>query len=135
MLVDKAQLMHLTGPEMTVLFGGMRVLATNFDGSNYGVFTKKPGTLTNDYFKNLLDINITWSEKSSDEQYFQGKDRKSNKVLWEGSRVDLIFGSNSQLRAIAEVYACDDSNKKFIKDFVKVWSKVMNLDRFDKKLN
>ena len=135
MLIDKAQLMQLSGPEMTVLIGGMRVLGTNFDGSNYGVFTKKIGTLTNDYFKNLLDMNITWSAKDKDEQYFQGKNRKTNKVLWEGSRVDLIFGSNSQLRAIAEVYASDDSKEKFVKDFVKVWSKVMNLDRFDKKLN
>ena len=113
----------------------MRVLGTNFDGSNYGVFTKKVGTLTNDYFKNLLDMNITWSDKDDKEQYFQGKNRKTNKVIWEGSRVDLIFGSNSQLRAIAEVYASDDSSKKFIKDFVKAWSKVMNLDRFDKKIN
>ena len=135
MMIDKAQLMQLTGPEMTVLFGGMRVLGTNFDGSNYGVFTKKVGTLTNDYFKNLLDINITWNEKGEDEQYFEGRNRKSKKVVWEGSRVDLIFGSNSQLRAIAEVYASEDSNKKFVNDFAKVWSKVMNLDRFDKKIN
>ena len=135
MMIDKAQLMQLTGPEMTVLFGGMRVLGTNFDGSNYGVFTKKVGTLTNDYFKNLLDMNITWNEKGEDEQYFEGRNRKSKKVVWEGSRVDLIFGSNSQLRAIAEVYASEDSNKKFVNDFAKVWSKVMNLDRFDKKIN
>jgi len=135
MLVDKAQLMGLTGPEMTVLFGGMRVLGTNFDGSNYGVFTNKPGTLTNDFFKNLLDMNITWIEKDKDEKYFEGKNRKSNKVVWNGSRVDLIFGSNSQLRAISEVYASDDAKEKFVKDFVKVWSKVMNLDRFDKKIN
>ena len=135
MMIDKAQLMQLTGPEMTALFGGMRVLGTNFDGSNYGVFTKKVGTLTNDYFKNLLDMNITWNEKGEDEQYFEGRNRKSKKVVWEGSRVDLIFGSNSQLRAIAEVYASEDSNKKFVNDFAKVWSKVMNLDRFDKKIN
>ena len=135
MLIDKAQLMSLTGPELTVLLGGMRVLNTNFDGSNFGVFTKKPGTLTNDYFKNLLDMNITWSEKDKGEQYFVGKNRKTDKVVWEGSRVDLILGSNSQLRAIAEVYASDDSDKKFIYDFVKAWSKVMNLDRFDKKYN
>ena len=135
MMIDKAQLMQLTIPEMTVLFGGMRVLGTNFDGSNYGVFTKKVGTLTNDYFKNLLDMNITWNEKGEDEQYFEGRNRKSKKVVWEGSRVDLIFGSNSQLRAIAEVYASEDSNKKFVNDFAKVWSKVMNLDRFDKKIN
>ena len=135
MLIDKAQLMGLTGPEMTTLFGGMRVLGTNFDGSNYGVFTKKIGALTNDYFKNLLDMDISWCEKDKKEKYFQGKNRKTNKVIWEGSRVDLIFGSNSQLRAIAEVYASDDSEEKFIKDFVKVWSKVMNLDRFDVKNN
>ena len=135
MMIDKAQLMQLTGPEMTVLFGGMRVLGTNFDGSNYGVFTKKVGTLTNDYFKNLLDMNITWNEKGEDEQYFEGRDRKSKKIVWEGSRVDLIFGSNSQLRAIAEVYAGDGSEKKFVNDFVKAWSKVMNLDRFDLKNN
>ena len=135
MLIDKAQLMGLTIPEMTVLFGGMRSLNTNFDGSKYGVFTKNPGTLTNDYFKNLLDMNITWSEKDINEQYFQGKNRKNNKVVWEGSRVDLIFGSNSQLRAISEVYASDDANQKFVKDFARVWSKVMNLDRFDKKIN
>ena len=135
MMIDKAHLMQLTGPEMTVLFGGMRVLGTNFDGSNYGVFTKKVGTLTNDYFKNLLDMNITWNEKGEDEQYFEGRNRKSKKIVWEGSRVDLIFGSNSQLRAIAEVYASEDSNKKFVNDFAKVWSKVMNLDRFDKKIN
>ena len=135
MLIDKAQLMKLTAPEMSVLFGGMRVLSTNFDGSHYGVFTRKPGVLTNDYFKNLLDMDITWSEKDDAEQYFQGKNRKTNKIIWEGSRVDLIFGSNSQLRAISEVYASEESDKKFVKDFVKVWSKVMNLDRFDKKIN
>ena len=135
MMIDKAQLMQLTIPEMTVLFGGMRVLGTNFDRSKYGVFTKKIGTLSNDYFKNLLDMNITWTEKDKNEQFFQGKNRKTNKVIWEGTRVDLIFGSNSQLRAVAEVYASDDAKEKFIKDFVKVWSKVMNLDRFDLKLN
>ena len=135
MLIDKAQLMGLTGPEMTVLIGGMRVLNTNFDSSKFGVFTKKPETLTNDYFINLLDMNITWNEVDEKEQLFEGKDRKTNKTKWNGTRVDLIFGSNSQLRAIAEVYACEDSEKKFVNDFVKAWSKVMNLDRFDKKLN
>ena len=135
MLIDKAQLMGLTGPEMTVLIGGMRVLNTNFDSSKFGVFTKKPETLTNDYFINLLDMNITWNEVDEKEQLFEGKDRKTNKSKWNGTRVDLIFGSNSQLRAIAEVYACEDSEKKFVNDFVKAWSKVMNLDRFDKKLN
>ena len=135
MLIDKSQLMGLTGPEMTVLVGGMRSLNTNYDGSNNGIFTKRPGTLSNDYFKNLLDMNITWNEKDKKEKYFEGRDRNTNLIKWEGSRVDLIFGSNSQLRAIAEVYACEGSEKKFVDDFVKVWSKVMNLDRFDKELN
>ena len=134
-LIDKAQLMGLTAPEMTVLVGGMRVLDTNFDHSKNGVFTKKPGTLTNDYFVNLLDMNITWKETDKSEQLFVGKDRKTNKVKWHGTRVDLIFGSNSQLRALAEVYACNDSSKKFVNDFVSAWTKVMNSDRFDLKLN
>ena len=130
-LVDKAQLMQLTAPEMTVLIGGMRVLDTNYDKSKNGVFTKNPGTLSTDYFVNLLDMNTTWKETDKSEQYFIGKDRKSNKNKWKGSRVDLIFGSNSQLRALAEVYACKDSSQKFVKDFVSAWTKVMNLDRFD----
>ena len=134
-LIDKAQLMGLTAPEMTALVGGMRVLDTNFDNSNHGVFTKKPGTLTNDYFTNLLDMNITWKETDKSEQTFVGTDRKTSKVKWKGSRVDLIFGSNSQLRALAEVYACDDSQDKFISDFISSWVKVMNADRFDLKLN
>ena len=134
-LIDKSQLMGLTAPEMTVLIGGMRVLDTNFDNSKNGVFTKKPGTLTNDYFVNLLDMNTTWKETDSSEQLFEGKDRKTNKVKWHGTRVDLIFGSNSQLRALAEVYACKDSSDKFINDFVSAWTKVMNSDRFDLKLN
>ena len=134
-LIDKAQLMGLTAPEMTALVGGMRVLDTNFDNSNHGVFTKKPGTLTNDYFTNLLDMNITWKETDKSEQTFVGTDRKTSKVKWKGSRVDLIFGSNSQLRALAEVYACDDSQDKFITDFISAWVKVMNADRFDLKLN
>ena len=134
-LIDKAQLMGLTAPEMTVLVGGMRVLDTNFDHSKNGVFTKKPGTLTNDYFVNLLDMNTTWKETDKSEQLFVGKDRKTNKVKWHGTRVDLIFGSNSQLRALAEVYACNDSSKKFVNDFVSAWTKVMNSDRFDLKLN
>jgi len=134
-LVDKAQLMGLTAPEMTVLIGGMRVLDTNFDNSKFGVFTKKPGTLTNDYFINLLDMNTTWKETDKSEQKFIGSDRKTKKVRWEGTRVDLIFGSNSQLRALAEVYACEDSQEKFVKDFVAAWVKVMNADRFDLKLN
>ncbi len=131
MLVDKAQLMKLSAPEMTVLIGGMRVLNSNFDKSNIGVFTKKPETLTNDFFINLLDMGITWKETDSNEQLFNGRDRKTNKVKWKASRVDLIFGSNSQLRAIAEVYACEDSKMKFISDFITAWIKVMNLDRFD----
>ena len=131
MLIDKSQLMGLTAPEITVLIGGMRSLNTNYDGSNNGIFTKRPEILSNDYFKNLLDMNITWNEKDNKEKFFEGKDRKSGKIKWHGSRVDLIFGSNSQLRALAEVYACEGSEKKFVKDFVKVWSKVMNLDRFD----
>ena len=135
LLVDKAQLMRLTAPEMTVLVGGMRVLNANYDGSDNGVFTKKPGSLSNDYFKNLLDMNTTWKEVDKKEQLFVGKDRNTNKVKWKGTRVDLIFGSNSQLRAIAEVYACEDGEKKFISDFIAAWTKVMNSDRFDLKLN
>ena len=131
MLIDKANLMKLTAPEMTVLVGGMRVLDTNYDGSSNGVFTKKPGTLTNDFFTNLIDMNTTWKEVSEDEELFEGRDRKTNKVKWTGTRADLIFGSNSQLRALAEVYACEDSKDKFLKDFVSAWIKVMNLDRFD----
>jgi len=132
-LVDRAQLMKLTAPEMTVLVGGMRVLNTNFDKSKHGVFTKKLETLTNDFFVNLLDMNTTWKEVSKKEDLFEGRDRKTNKVKWIGTRVDLIFGSNSQLRAIAEVYACEDSKSKFIADFISAWTKVMNLDRFDLK--
>ena len=134
-LIDKAQLMGLTAPEMTVLIGGMRVLDTNYNSSKYGVFTKKLGTLTNDYFTNLLDMNTTWKEIDKSEQVFEGSDRKTKKNKWKGTRVDLIFGSNSQLRALAEVYACDDSQDKFINDFVAAWVKVMNADRFDLKLN
>ena len=134
-MIDKSQLMGLTAPEMTVLIGGMRVLDANFDNSKYGVFTKKPGVLTNDYFKNLLDMDITWKEEDKSEQTFVGIDRKTKKIKWKGTRVDLIFGSNSQLRALAEVYACEDSKDKFIKDFILAWVKVMNADRFDLKLN
>ena len=131
MLVDRANLMKLTAPEMTALIGGMRVINTNFDNSNHGVFTKKPGKLTNDFFINLLDMNTTWKETSNKEDLFEGKDRKTGKVKWKGTRADLIFGSNSQLRAFAEVYACEDSKEKFLADFVAAWTKVMNLDRFD----
>ena len=131
LLVDKSQLLQLTAAEMTVLVGGMRVMGANFNNSSHGVFTKKPGKLTNDFFINLLDMNIKWKETSSKEDNFRGKDRKTNKVKWTGTRADLIFGSNSQLRALAEVYATDDSLDKFINDFISAWTKVMNADRFD----
>lgn len=131
LLIDKAQLLTLTAPEMTVLVGGMRVLNTNFDKSRNGVFTSRPETLTNDFFLNLLNLSTTWKATSDDQNVFEGRDRKSGSVKWSGSRVDLIFGSNSELRAIAEVYGCEDSQEKFIKDFVAAWNKVMNLDRFD----
>ena len=131
MLVDKAQLLTLTPPEMTVLVGGMRVLNTNFDQSQYGVLTNRPGQLTNDFFVNLLDTGTAWKAISEDAEVFEGRDRKTGKVKWTGTRVDLIFGSNSELRALAEVYGCSDSQQKFVKDFVAAWTKVMNLDRFD----
>ena len=131
MLVDKAQLLTLTAPEMTVLIGGMRVLNANYDGSQHGVFTERPETLTNDFFVNLLDLDTTWKATSEDENEFEGRDRATGEVKWTGTRVDLIFGSNSELRAIAEVYGCDDAQEKFVNDFVAAWTKVMNLDRFD----
>jgi catalase-peroxidase len=131
LLVDRAQLLTLTAPEMTVLIGGMRVLNTNFGHSQHGVFTNRPEALTNDFFVNLLDMNTTWKPASKDEDIFEGRDRVTGKLKWTGTRVDLIFGSNSQLRAIAEVYACNDSLNKFIHDFIAAWSKVMNADRFD----
>mgnify|MGYP000698782397 CR=1 FL=1 len=131
MLVDRAQLLTLTAPEMTALVGGMRVLNTNFDQSKHGVFTKRPETLTNDFFANLLDLSTTWKATSASEAVFEGRDRATGAVKWTGTRVDLIFGSNSELRAIAEVYGCADSEEKFVQDFVKAWTKVMNLDRFD----
>ena len=130
-LVDRAQLLKLTAPEMTVLVGGMRALNANFGQSQHGVFTKQPETLTNDFFVNLLDMNTEWRASSKSEGVFEGRDRSTGKIKWTGTRVDLIFGSNSQLRAIAEVYASADSKKAFVKDFVAAWSKVMNLDRFD----
>ena len=130
LLVDKAQLLTLTAPEMTVLIGGMRVLGTNVGKSKHGVFTKRPGTLTNDFFVNLLDMGTEW-KATSDENVLEGHDRKSGKVKWTGTRVDLIFGSNSELRALAEVYAQDDAQQKFVADFVAAWNKVMNADRFD----
>jgi catalase-peroxidase len=131
MLLDKAQLLTLTAPEMTVLVGGMRVLNTNFDHSQHGVFTKRPGTLTNDFFVNLIDFSIKWNATSSAQNFFEARDRKTGEPKWTGTRVDLIFGSNSELRAIAEVYACEDAKEKFVLDFVAAWTKVMNLDRFD----
>jgi catalase-peroxidase len=130
LLLDRAQLLTLTAPEMTVLIGGMRALNTNFGGSKHGVLTQNPGTLTNDFFVNLLDMSSQWQPNGS-EGVYEGKDRKTGKPKWTATRVDLLFGSNSQLRAIAEVYACKDSKEKFVKDFVAAWSKVMNLDRFD----
>jgi catalase-peroxidase len=131
LLVDKAQLLTLTPPEMTVLVGGMRVLNTNYDQSRHGVFTDRPETLSNDFFVNLLDMGTSWKAVSADEDIFEGSDRKSGEVRWTGTRVDLIFGSNSELRALAEVYATADSQEKFVHDFVAAWNKVMNLDRFD----
>ncbi|WP_373397388.1 catalase/peroxidase HPI [Algoriphagus halophilus] len=131
MLIDKAQLMTLTAPEMTVLVGGMRVLNTNYNGAKHGVFTDRPGVLTNDFFVNLLDLRNTWNGTTDAQQVFVGSDRTTGEPKWTGTRVDLIFGSNSELRAIAEVYGCSDSGEKFVKDFVAAWDKVMNLDRFD----
>ena len=130
-LVDRAQLLRLTAPEMTVLVGGLRVLGANAGGSKHGVFTKNPETLTNDFFVNLLDMRTQWQPVSGSEGVYEGRDRKTNEVKWTGTRADLIFGSHSQLRALAEVYACADSKEKFVKDFVAAWTKVMNADRFD----
>ena len=131
MLIDRAQLLTLTIPQMTVLIGGLRVLDTNFDQSKHGVFTNRPGALTNDYFVNLLDLNTTWRATSDAQSVFVGSDRVTGEIEWTGTRVDLIFGSNSELRAIAEVYGCSDSQEKFVRDFVATWTKVMNLGRFD----
>ena len=131
LLVDRAQLLTLTAPEMTVLIGGMRVLNTNFGQSRHGVFTKRPETLRNDFFVNLLDMRTEWKAVSKDNDVFEGRDRSTGQLMWTGTRVDLIFGSNSQLRALAEVYGCEDSQEKFLQDFVVVWDKIMNLDRFD----
>jgi catalase-peroxidase len=131
LLIDRAQLLTLTAPEMTVLLGGMRVLNANFGQSRLGVFTKRPETLTNDFFVNLLDMSTTWNATPGDKDVFEGRDRATGELKWTGTRVDLIFGSNSQLRALAEVYGCEDSMEKFVRDFVAAWNKVMNLDRFD----
>lgn len=130
-MLNHAQQLTLSAPEMCVLVAGMRVLGANFQQSDKGVFTDKVGTLSNDYFVNLLDMNIVWEPSSDDKEDFIGKDRSSQQGRWTASRFDLMFGSNSQLRAIAEYYACEDSNQKFIKDFIKAWTKVMNLDRFN----
>ena len=129
-MVDRAQLLTLTGPEMTALIGGLRVLGANAGGSKHGVFTDRPGTLTNDFFVNLLDMRTEW-KPSSTEGVYEGRDRSSGQLKWTGTRVDLIFGSNSELRAVAEVYGCSDSKEAFVKAFVAAWNKVMNLDRFD----
>jgi catalase-peroxidase len=131
LLVDKAQLLTLTAPEMTVLVGGMRVLNANYGKSQHGVFTKRPEALTNDFFVNLLDMNTVWKATTEDADVFEGRERATGALKWTGTRVDLIFGSNSQLRALAEVYASSDAQKKFVADFVAAWNKVMNLDRFD----
>ncbi len=131
LLIDRAQLLTLTAPEMTVLVGGLRVLNANYGRSNHGVFTRRPETLTNDFFLNLLDMGTAWKPTSADGDVFEGRDRATGELKWTGTRVDLIFGSNSRLRALAEVYACDDSQKKFVRDFVAAWNKVMNADRFD----
>ena len=131
LLVDRAQLLTLTAPEMAVLVGGMRVLNANYGQSPQGVFTNRPELLTNDFFVNLLDMSTVWTATAEDEAVFEGRDRATGELKWTGSRVDLIFGSNSQLRAIAEVYAGDDARNKFVHDFVAAWNKVMNADRFD----
>ena len=131
LLVDKASLLDLTAPELTVLVGGLRVLGANFGGSDLGVLTDRKGQLTNDFFVNLVDMGTTWQPVDEAEQTFEGRDRSTDEVRWTASRVDLVFGSNSQLRAVAEVYACDDGEEKFVRDFVAAWDKVMMLDRFD----
>ena len=131
LLVDKAQLLTLTAPEMTVLVGGLRVLGANVDGAKHGVLTTKPGVLSTDFFVNLLDMGTEWKATSDKQDLFEGRDRKTGQVKWTGTRVDLVFGSNSQLRALAEVYAQDDAKARFAQDFIAAWTKVMNLDRFD----
>ena len=130
LLIDKARSLTLTAPQLTVLLGGMRVMNTNFDGAQYGVFTKTPGRLTNDFFINLLDMNTAWKPATEDREYFQGYDRTTGKPTFTATRADLVFGSNSELRAVAEVYASEDAKEKFVKDFIAAWNKVMNLDRF-----
>ena len=131
LMVDKAQLLTLTAPEMTVLIGGLRVLNANFGQSEHGVFTKRPEALTNDFFVNLLDMSTKWQKSATSEGVFEGHNRATGEIKWTGTVADLVFGSNSQLRALAEVYACNDAQTKFVHDFVAAWDKVMNLDRFD----
>jgi catalase-peroxidase len=131
LLIDRAQLLTLTAPEMTVLVGGMRVLGANHGQPQHGVFTNRPETLTNDFFMNLLDMGTEWTGASEAKDVFEGHDRESGDLKWTGTRVDLVFGSNTQLRAVAEVYACEDSQEAFVRDFVAAWNKVMNADRFD----
>jgi catalase-peroxidase len=131
LLVDKAQLLTLTAPEMTVLVGGLRVLGANAGQSKHGVLTQKPGTLTNDFFVNLLDMGTEWKAIAGQHQQYEGRDRKTGEVRWTGTRADLVFGSNAVLRAVAEVYASADGQEKFVDDFIAAWTKVMNLDRFD----
>ena len=130
-LVDRANLLTLTAPEMTVLVGGLRVLNANFAQAQHGVFTGRPEALTTDFFVNLLDMKTTWQKSAASEGVFEGRDRATGALQWTGTVVDLVFGSNSQLRALAEVYACGDAQQKFVRDFVAAWNKVMNLDRFD----
>ena len=131
LLIDKANLLNLTAPEMTVLLGGMRALGTNFGNSKHGVFTKNPSALTNDFFVNLLDMGTVWARSDKDAHVFEGRDRKSGDLKWTATLADLVFGSNSQLRALSEVYAQSDSSDMFLADFVRAWTKVMELDRFD----
>jgi catalase-peroxidase len=131
LLLDRANLLTLSAPEMTVLVGGLRVLGANFQQSPLGVFTSSPGSLTNDFFVNLLDLDTAWKPASEDAETFEGRDLATGELKWTGSRVDLVFGSNSELRALAEVYASDDAKEKFVNDFVAAWTKVMELDRFD----
>jgi len=131
LLIDRAQLLTLSAPEMTVLVGGLRVLGANVGGSKHGVFTKRPGVLTNDFFVNLLDMGTQWKPTSEAKHLYEGRDRKTGAVKWTGTRADLVFGSNAQLRAVAEVYGSSDAQKKFVEDFLAAWVKVMNLDRFD----
>jgi catalase-peroxidase len=131
LLVDRANLLTLTAPELTILIGGLRALEANCGQSQLGVFTKRPGILTNDFFVNLLDMKTKWQKSAASEGVLEGRDRATGELRWTGTVVDLVFGSNSQLRALAEVYACSDSQETFVRDFVAAWSKVMNLDRFD----